>query len=240
MLRPMLLVSTLIAGSATMIVQAQNLPGYTVPADATLLALSVQAEVSRVPDVASLDVGVVTEAPDGNAALRQNAERMSRVVAAVRKAGIAERDVRTSGVHLSPQYQYRDREAPRIIGYQASNTVTIKVREIARLGELMDALAGEGANQIHGPNFEIDQPEPVYDEARRAAVEKAQARARTYAAALGLNVRRLVSIAEGSGGGIRPMPMLAMAKADHMESTPVAPGENTISVSLEVLFELGK
>lgn len=241
MLRLFLLVPVLIAGSTAMIVEAQNPPGYTVPADATLLALSVQAEISHVPDVASLSVGVVTEAADGNAALRQNAERMAKVVAAVRNAGIGERDIRTSGVHLSPQYQYRDREAPRIIGYQANNTVTIKAREIARLGELMDALAGQGANQIHGPNFEIDQPEPVYDDARRAAVAKAKARAQTYAEALGLTVRRLVSINEGGGDGIRPMPMMAMAKmADAMETTPIAPGENTVSVTLEVLFELGR
>lgn len=240
MLRILSIVSILLAGVTAVTVQAQNPPGYTVPSDATLLSLSVQAEVRRVPDVASISAGVVTEAADGNAAMRQNAERMTRVLAAIRKAGIAEADTRTSGVHLSPQYQYRDREAPRITGYQASNTVTVKLRDIGRIGELMDALAGEGANQIHGPNFEIDQPEPVRDEARRDALAQAQTRATVYAEALGLRVRRLVSIQEG-GGGFQPMPRMAMAlAADSMESTPIAPGENVVSVQLDVVFELGR
>lgn len=225
-----------------MTLHAQPAPaGYAPPADATLLTVSVQGEASAVPDLASLSVGVLTEATDGNTALRDNATRMNEVVRAIRAAGIAERDVRTSGVNLSPQYNYQPRETPRISGYQASNTVTVKVREIARLGAVMDALAGAGANQIHGPNFEIGEPEPLYRQARRSAVEQAQARAETYAEALGLRVRRVVALNEG-GGGRAPVPMMAMARmaGDTVETTPVAPGENTLSVSLEVVFELGR
>jgi uncharacterized protein YggE len=240
MLRSALFASILIAGSTAMSAHAQTIPGYTVPADATLLSVAVQASATRVPDIATLSVGVVTEAPDGNAAMRANAAQMTKVVAAIRAAGVAERDVQTSGVHLSPQYQYRDQQAPRITGYQANNTVNVKIREIANLGEVMDALAGAGANQISGPNFQIDQPEPVYDEARRKAVELARSRAETYASALGLTVRRVVSLNEGGSAG-PPMPMMRMAMAaDSVESTPVAPGENTVSVHLEVVFELGR
>src|SRR5690606_39246559 len=141
---------------------------------------------------------------------------------------------------LSPQYRYGNQQAPTITGFQASNTVTVKVRDIARLGEVMDALAADGANQIHGPNFGIDEPEPVYDRARRSAVALARSRAATYADSLDLRVRRIVSINEGSGG-VQPMPMMAMAKMDAAaESTPVMPGENTVSVNLEVVFELGR
>lgn len=242
MLRTVLLASTLIAGSTAMSTHAQTIPGYAVPADATLLAVSVQAEARRAPDIATLSVGVVTEAPDANAAMRANAEQMTKVVAAIKSAGVADRDVRTTGVNLSPQYQYRDQQAPRITGYQANNTVSVKVRDIAKLGEVMDALAGAGANQISGPNFEIDQPEPVFDEARRKAVELARSRAQTYASALGLTVRRVVSLNEGVGGGYQPVPMMAMARmADSAAAAPpVAPGENTVSVNLEVVFELGR
>lgn len=242
MLRPILFASTLLAGGAAMSAHAQTAtPGYSLPGDATLVAVAVQGEARRAPDVATLSVGVVTEAPDGNAAMRANAERMSKVMDAIKRVGIAEKDVQTSGVSLSPQYQYRDQQTPRITGYQASNTVSLKVREIAELGEVMDALAGAGANQIYGPNFEIDEPEPVLGEARRAAIEQARARAATYASALGMKVRRIVSINEGAGGGIRPMPYMAMSKAaDAAESTPIAPGENTLSVNLEVVFELGR
>lgn len=239
-LRASLFALSLIAGSASMAVSAQT-PLPSVPVDATWLSVSAQAEASRVPDVATLSVGVVTQAADGNAAMRQNAEQMTKVMAAIKEAGIADKDIRTSGVNLSPQYRYAENEPPKIIGFQATNTVNIKVREIARLGEVLDALAQQGANQIHGPSFEIDQPEPVYDEARLAALKKAQARAETYARALGMRVRRIVTLSEGGGHFPPPMPMKAMAMhADMAESTPVSPGESTVSVTLEVVFELTK
>lgn len=242
--RTLLLASLLACGAFAMTAHAQSTTPatpYAIPADATLLSVSAQAEASRVPDVATLSAGVVTQAADGNAAMRQNAEQMAKVMAAIKAAGIADRDVRTSGISLYPQYRHVENEPPQITGYQASNTVSLKVRDLAKLGKVLDVLVAQGANQINGPSFEIDQPEPVYDEARLAALEKARARAETYAKALGLRVRRIVSIGEGGGGGFRPVPMMAMAKAyDRAESTPVAPGESTLSVSLDVVFELGR
>lgn len=241
MVRSLIASLALLAGTLPMTSHAQSATGFTLPADATLLAIQVQGEASRKPDIATLSTGVVTEAPDANTALRENARRMTAVVQAIRAAGIAERDVQTSGVTVGPQYQYQDRQAPRITGYQATNTVSLKVRDLAKLGDVIDALAAQGANQIHGPSFGIDQPEPVQDEARRAAVASARARAEAYAEALGLSVRRIVSINEGVGGGVRPMPMMAMRmEADAGASTPVVPGENTLSVSIEVVFELGR
>ncbi|MGE8218635.1 SIMPL domain-containing protein [Stenotrophomonas acidaminiphila] len=239
-LAPLLLALSFASG-APMTAHAQNAP-TVVASDATLLNISAQAEARRVPDVATLSAGVVTQAADGNTAMRENAVQMDKVMAAIRAAGIAERDIQTSGVNLNPQYRYADNEAPKITGYQASNTVSLKVRDITRLGKVLDSLAAQGANQINGPSFEIDQPEPVYDEARLAALKKAQARAETYAKSLGLRVRRIVSISEGSSGGFRPpMPMMAMARAGKAEmDTAVAPGETTLSVNLDVVFELGR
>jgi uncharacterized protein YggE len=224
-----------------MTAQAQSGPAYSIPSDATILSVSADAESRRVPDVATLSAGVVTQAVDGNTAMRQNAEQMNKVVAAIRGAGIAEKDIQTSGINLSPQYQFKEGEAPRITGYQASNTVSLKVRDIAKLGKLFDLLAAQGANQINGPSFEVDQPEPAYDEARVAALKKAQLRAETYARTLGLRVRRIVSISEGRGGGVRPVMMMAAAPRARAEmDTSVSPGETTLSVTLEVTFELGK
>ncbi len=239
-LAPLLLALSFASG-APMTAHAQNAP-TVVASDATLLNISAQAEARRVPDVATLSAGVVTQAADGNTAMRENAVQMDKVMAAIRAAGIAERDIQTSGVNLNPQYRYADNEAPKITGYQASNTVSLKVRDITKLGKVLDSLAAQGANQINGPSFEIDQPEPVYDEARLAALKKAQARAETYAKSLGLRVRRIVSISEGSSGGFRPpMPMMAMARAGKAEmDTAVAPGETTLSVNLDVVFELGR
>ena len=236
-LAPLLLALSFASG-APMTAHAQNAPAV-VASDATLLNISAQAEARRVPDVATLSAGVVTQAADGNTAMRENAVQMDKVMAAIRAAGIAERDIQTSGVNLNPQYRYADNEAPKITGYQASNTVSLKVRDITKLGKVLDSLAAQGANQINGPSFEIDQPEPVYDEARLAALKKAQARAETYAKALGLRVRRIVSISESNGGGFRPMPMMAMARGKAEMDTAVAPGETTLSVSLDVVFEMG-
>ena len=215
-------------------------PSIAAPSDGTLLSVSASANATRVPDVASLSTGVVTQAADANAALKANSAQMSKVVAAIRAAGIAERDIQTSGINLNPQYRYAENQPPTITGYQASNTVNIKVRDIAKLGEVLDALVASGANQVNGPSFEIDQPEAAYDEARQAALKKAQARAEMYAKSLGLRVRRIVSISEG--GGFRPpMPMMkAMAMDARAESAPVAPGETTLSANLDVVFELGR
>jgi len=237
-----LLLSLSLALGASMTAHAQTVP-TVVASDATLLNVSAQAEAHRVPDVATLSAGVVTQAADGNTAMRDNAVQMDKVMAAIKAAGIAERDIQTSGINLSPQYRYAENEAPKITGYQANNTVSLKVRDITKLGKVLDSLAAQGANQINGPSFEIDQPEPVYDEARLAALKKAQARAETYAKALGLRVRRIVSISEGNQGGFRPMPMMAMAAGRSAKAemdTAVSPGETTVSVNLDVVFELGR
>ncbi|MEO6518798.1 MAG: SIMPL domain-containing protein [Pseudoxanthomonas sp.] len=240
LLRPLLLALSLASGATTMSAHAQNAAGYAVPADGTLLSVSASAQASRIPDVATISAGVVTQAVDGNAAMRQNAEQMAKVMAAIKAAGIADKDIQTSGINLSPQYRYVENESPKITGFQASNTVNLKVRDIAKLGKVLDALAAQGSNQINGPSFEIDQPEPVYDEARLAALKKAQARAQTYAKSLGLQVRRIVSISEGGGGNFQPMPMMAMARGKAEMDTQVSPGETTLSVNLDVVFELGK
>ncbi|TZF87045.1 SIMPL domain-containing protein [Cognatilysobacter lacus] len=240
-LRSLALATVLAFGSLAMTVDAQTVAVPTYAADGTLLSVSAQAEARRAPDIATVSAGVVTQAADANGALRQNAEQMAKVVAAIRAAGVAERDVQTAGVNLNPQYRYVENQPPAITGYQASNNVNVIVRDIAKLGRILDALVANGANQINGPTFDIDQKEPVLDEARRAALEKARKRADMYAQSLGMHVRRIVSIDETGGASIpRPVPMMAMAKMARDEATPISPGENVLSVSLNVVFELGK
>ena len=240
-LRPLLLASALSLGFATMTSHAQTpVTDAASASQGTLLSVSAQAEASRVPDVASLSAGVVTRAADANAALRANADQMARVMDAIREAGIAGKDIQTTGINVNPDYQYADNQPPKITGYQASNNVSIKVRDVSRLGKVLDALVASGANQVNGPSFEIDEPEAVYDEARRAALEKARKRADMYAESLGLKVKRIVSVSEG-GGFQPPQPMMMKAMAmDARESSPVSPGETTLSASLDVVFELGR
>jgi uncharacterized protein YggE len=210
------------------------------PSDGTLLSVSAQAEVRRAPDIATLSTGVVTQAADANAAMRANAGRMEQVIAAIRDAGIEGRDIQTGGIHLNPQYRYAEDRPPAITGYQASNTVNITVRDIARLGKILDALVATGANQVNGPAFDVESRDQALDEARRKAVEKARARAAMYAESLGLRVRRIVSISEGARIDV-PVPMARMRMESAMAAdTPVSPGENVLGVNLDIVFELGR
>jgi len=240
-LRPLILAIALAIG-APMTACAQTATGPAVSTDGTLLSVSASADAKRVPDVATISTGVVTQAADANAAMRANAAQMDKVMAAVRGAGIAERDIQTSGISLNPNYKYAENTPPTIIGYQASNTVNVKVRDLSKLGKVLDTFVAQGANQINGPSFEVDKPDVAYDEARIAAIKKSQARAETYANALGMRVRRIVSISEGGANFPRPMPVMRMQAADAMmaKETSVSPGESTLSVNVEVVFELGR
>lgn len=242
LLRPLMLTAALALGlAANIAAHAQPSPVHAGTASGTMLSISAEAEVTRVPDIARLSAGVVTQAADANAALRANAEQMTRVIAAIKAAGIAERDVRTSGINVNPQYDYRENQPPSISSYQASNTVDITVREVDDLGRILDALVATGANQVNGPTFEVDDEESALDEARTKAVANARARAETYADTLGMRVRRIVSISEGAGfGPPMPMPMMAMSRGKAEADTPISPGENTLGVRIDVVFELGK
>jgi uncharacterized protein YggE len=170
---------------------------------------------------------------------------MEAVVAALGQAGIAPKDVQTSGVSLNPDYHYVADRPPRIKGYYASNTVNVTVRDIARLGQTLDALVAVGANQVHGPMFDIADKDAVLDEARGKALAKARARADLYAKRLGLRVARVVSVDETGGRGIVPPPMavrgVAVEQAAAADaSMPIAPGENTLSLTLDVVYALTK
>lgn len=208
--------------------------------DGTMLEVSADGTSTRTPDLAVIQAGVVTQAPTAADAMRQNSARMTTVLAALRRAGVAERDIQTSNISLSPQYRYAENQPPVITGYQASNQVSVRFRDIGKSGTILDALVREGANNISGPNLTIDKPEAALDEARTAAVATARARAELYARAAGLRVDRILSISEG-GALPPPMPMpqagLARFSADKAE-TQIAAGEQELRVSLSVRFLL--
>ncbi|WP_404367086.1 SIMPL domain-containing protein [Sphingomonas sp. MMS24-J45] len=231
------LAPALLLGAASA-VSAQTAP--LIAPDGTLLDVSAEGHTTRVPDVATIRAGVTTQGQTAAAALAENSARMTRVLAALKKAGVAVRDIRTANVSLSPQYRYADGQAPVITGYQASNSVSVRFRDIAKSGAILDVLVGEGANQIDGPNLSIDQPDAALDEARVSAVKIARARAELYAKAAGLTVARIVSISEsGSNDGASPAPPLVfMARAKAADSTPIAAGEAEVSVNLTVRFLL--
>jgi len=206
----------------------------------TRLDVVATGEVNRVPDIALISAGVVTRAATATMALSQNAQQMARVVAALRRAGVAERDIQTSSINLNPEYRYVENQTPVLTGYQASNQVSVRFRNIAESGAILDALVAQGANQINGPSLTIDKPETALDEARRDAIAKARARAELYAQATGKRVGRMLSISEG-GGGPRPYEIMQtgrmMAQAASAD-TKIEPGEQTLSVTINVSYEL--
>lgn len=226
------------AGSAS----AQTTVAPQIAADSTLLTVNATGKTSRQPDVANFSTGVVTRNADANAAMRANAELMAKVIAALKKEGVAAKDIQTSGINLNPDYTYRDNQPPVINGYNASNTVNVKVRDMSRIGKIMDVLVANGANQINGPSFAIDDEISALNEARKDALKQAQARAQLYAHTLGLNVRRIVSIDEGSSPRVfYARPMMADARAmGKAESTPIETGETAVEVALNIVFELGR
>jgi len=218
--------------------QAQAPAAPTILADGTLLDVQAEGTTTRTPDIATIRAGVVTQGATAAAALSDNAQRMTRVLDALKRAGVNARDVQTATVNLSPQYRYAEGQAPTITGYQATNSVAIRFRDIARSGTILDTLAGVGANQIDGPNLSIDSPDAALDEARTAAVKIARARAELYARAAGMSVARIVSIAEsGTNDGATPGPVMFRAAAA-ADATPVAAGVSRVSATLTVRFLL--
>ncbi|WP_413662695.1 SIMPL domain-containing protein [Microbulbifer sp. CNSA002] len=213
----------------------------------TMVSIAARGEASQVPDIAKISVGVVTESEDSKQAMRDNANQMESLMAAIKKSGINKKDIQTSGVNLSPRYSIRtslpdqsgQTKRPHITGYSARNTVSVKVRKLEELGKLLDNLTAAGANQIYGPSFEIGEPAPVQAKAREKALEDAQERAEMYAKALGTKVRRIVSISENGNGGMpRPMMFAEKARMADSASTPISPGETTLTVNLDLVYEL--
>ena len=148
--------------------------------------------------------------------------------------------MQTSGLNLQPQYRYVQNEEPKLTGYQANNMVNVRVRDLANMGRSIDALVASGANQINGPNFRLDEPGPALDAARVEAVGKARQRAELFAKAAGLRVKRILAMSEGGASAPPyPMPMLrAQSMMKEQADTAIAPGEVSMTVSVNMVFEL--
>jgi uncharacterized protein YggE len=219
---------------------AQDVTTVIRPLAGTRLDLSATGTVSRVPDLAIISAGVVTKSTTATGAIAENASRMERVRAALKRAGIADRDIQTSSINLNPDYRYDNIQPPVLTGYLAANNVSIKFRDIRNSGKILDALVAEGANQINGPSLTIDKPEAATDEARAKAIAVGRARAELYARSLGMRVTRLLSVSE-SGGYSRPMPYAAdamMVSGARVAKTEIDPGSQDIQVTLSMSFEL--
>lgn len=230
-----------------------QVPQVNIAADGPIVGIAVTEMVQSSPDLALFQVGVSSTAPTATAALSENARKMENVIARIRSAGVAARDIQTSGISLYPQQSEPvrgpgGRYGPqRIVGYNANNGVTVRYRKLGEVGALLDALVAAGANNINGPSFTIEDPAARIVEARDKAIATAQIRADDYARKLGMRSARLLSVTEGAGGrdygneivvtGSRVMNMQAEMAPPPVVS-PVEPGQIATRVSMFVQYAL--
>jgi uncharacterized protein YggE len=209
------------------------------PIEGTLLSVSAEGLVESRPDMATIQLGVQTEGATAAAALAANAQRMTGLVAALRRSGVAERDIQTSNVNVSPQYVYEEGHAPRLTGYQATNQVSAKVRNVDNVGRTIDAAVNAGGNTVQGVSFGHQDPDAVMDRARQDAITEARERGELYARGFGMRVARVISVSEqGAYQPPMPMPMMARMEAAQDASTPVSPGQIETRINVNVVFEL--
>ena len=215
---------------------AQN-PASPPALSGTRLDIAAAGEVTRVPDIVRVTAGVATQAPTAAEALRQNAALMARVRAALARAGIADRDIQTQSLALSAIYRQGDYAREQITGYRASNNLIIRFRDVGGAGPVLDALVAAGVNEIRGPMLAFDNPEAARDEARAIAIATARTRAELYAQALGMRVKRVVSVSEPAQYGMDPMAGVANMEASNA-STAIDPGGRRLAALVNVTFEL--
>src|SRR5258708_1788455 len=228
--------SACIALAATLILSIAPVLAQTAPA--RTLSITGNAQVHTAPDAALVATGVVTESETAAAALKANSAVLAKVIDAIRSFGVESKDLQTSSLSLEARYYRPEKpspgDRPRVIGYTAANALTVRVRDLAKLGDLLDKVAVAGANRIDGIEFVVSNQEGLLDEARRNAVADAKNKADLYARAAGFTLGKVLSLTE-EGGVPSPRPM---ARAMAAGPVPVEAGEMTLSVRVRVVWGL--
>jgi uncharacterized protein YggE len=203
-----------------------------------LISLNGHGEVKAKPDMAVVNIGVMTQGPTAREALTQNTAAMEKVFASLKASGIEAKDIQTSNFMVNPRYHYDPNNAqpPRVIGYDVSNTVTVSVRKLDTLGSLLDMMVSEGSNQIM---FAIADDEKLKDEARKLAVTDAERKAKLYAETARISLGQVMSLSEGTYQPPQPVPYGKAVRADAAESAvPIAQGEQTVAIDVNIAWEI--
>jgi len=210
-----------------------------IQAQAPVVELTVSETVKSRPDVAQVSAGVTTRAQTAQQAVQQNAAAMQKVVDRLKALGIADQDIQTANFSLNAQFTYPQNGTPVFAGYQASNEVSVKLRQIDKVGAALDALVAAGANNINGPSFTLDDDTAVQQQARTQAFQRGQTMAQNYARMAGYTGVRLLEVSENvrSGGGPLPPQPIAF-RAEAAAKTPIEPGEVGTTVTLTVKYEM--
>jgi uncharacterized protein YggE len=199
------------------------------------ISVTGEATISAAPDLAQIDGGVTNEAKTAREASEANNKAMGLVLLALKSAGIPEKDFQTSQLSLQPQYAPNKNGPSPITGFRASNRVTVTVRDVAKVGSVIDTLVTNGANDIGGISFMVAQPSKLLDEARPKAIADARRKADIYAQAAGVSLGAPLSISEESSAG--PVTYRKMS-AGLASPAPVAPGEETLRIAISVSYEI--
>jgi uncharacterized protein YggE len=189
--------------------------------------------------MAVIHVGAVTQADSASEALDQNSSAMSKLINTLKEQNVAEKDIQTSHFSIAPRHEH-DPQRPqsgKIVGYEVTNQVQIKVRNLKNLGQLLDEVVSKGANQVHGIRFTVDEPERLMNEARRKAIADARKKAELYAHANDLEIGRTLLIQEESSGRPQPFEFRALSQRQAMD-VPIAPGELEFEAKIEVTYRL--
>lgn len=209
-----------------------------------IFVLSGEGTASAAPDLAVINSGVVSEAATAREALDANSAAMAKLVETIKAAGVEDKDIATSGFSVQPRYIYSQRkdgtqEPPRITGYEVRNTVTVKVRDLSKLGGVLDKAVTEGSNQIDSLSFDIADKKKLYEEARKEAFADARAKAELYAEAAGVKLGRLRELSEQQSPGFPPpRPMMRMEMKAAQADVPIERGEQEIAVNVIATWEI--
>lgn len=237
LIKPALLALVIAAGAPA--AMAQTTTPAAMASAPTTLTLSATGTENAAPDMATISFAVVTQGATASAAMQANNTRMNAVLAALKKAGIDKADIQTSNLNLNPQYDYKDGQAPKLNGYQAQNQISVRVNDTARTGPVVDAVIAAGIDQISSIDFGLKDDSAIRDAARKAAVATLMQRAKLYAEATGMHVKRLASLQEGETSSVQPpRPMMMTAVRMKDEATPVNEGQLEITVPVSATFEL--
>jgi len=218
------------------IIEQKDFSPMTISVDGT-------GKASAVPDIAVVSFGVQTgRQTTAEQAMKLLSTKMTDVIAAVKKQGVEEKDITTDTLSLQQEYDWKDgQQIAR--GYQATESLHVKVRNMDKIGDLLSAVTAEGVNQIGGVDFTMDDPEALQAAARAKAITKAEAKAKLLADQLGKSLKRLKGFSEG--GGYVPMAdyrkanvMMESVGAGAVPSVPVATGEQEVNVSVSLVYEL--
>lgn len=229
-----------LALAAAFLVLAVPALAQSVPPLPPSITVSGEGRVSAKPDMATLSSGVVTEAKTAGEALSANSKAMETLLASFKASGVEDRDLSTSGFSVQPKYDYQPNRTgdPRIIGYTVTNTLSVTIRDLSKLGAILDKAVTDGSNQINGLSFDIDKKAPLQDEARKEAFADAKRKADIYAAAAGVKLGKLRDLSEQGGGFIPPRPMVMRNMAAKADSVPVAEGEQDVQINVTATWEI--